>query len=410
MSGDPKARESHSQRIIQGACKDDSSITGSPPSSPVLSQSPASKELSICQSPVLRGSDSSQHTRTGGAAVVVQIHEELERESDPGTKATNDYRVRCLPARLGGSVWQRYYRGSVVTRGTIHAHKLSGAAGGFLGSENICQRQGEPEHSTPDGQHNSNLVCESNGGDPLIQPLSNSRKSVAMVLTKKDNVVSRAPSGDPKCMGRCRVSYPPIISRMEAAGEHLSSCLGLARAMSGRPICNSPKPSTSTVCELEARPSCSGDRCFRDEMGGLSGICLSSLFTSGQVPTQGDTRGVHNCTNSSCVASPSMVPNPAEVPGGVPVLLPRHRWLLTDPFNSLHPLLQRGHLQLAAWRVSGNITQQKAFQAGLPSSSWQGGARPPIQLTSHHGSGGIAGVLEEGLIPFRAMSESFWIS
>ena len=96
--------------------------------------------------------------------MVVQIHEELERESDPGTKATDDNRVRCLPAWLGGSVWQCYYRGPVVTRGTIHAHKSSGAPGGFLGGENTCQRQGEPEHSTLDGQYDSNLIYELNGG------------------------------------------------------------------------------------------------------------------------------------------------------------------------------------------------------------------------------------------------------
>ena len=122
---------------------------------------------------------------------------------------------------------------------------------------------------------------------------------------------------------------------------------------------------------------------------------------------QGDTRGVHNCTNSTCVASPSTVPNPAEVPGGVPSVAIQTSFVANRP---LHPLIQKGQLQLAAWKVSSNVTQQKAFQAGLPSSSWQGGARPPIQVTSHHGSSGIAGVLEEGLIPFRAMSESFWIS
>ena len=167
-------------------------------------------------------------------------------------------------------------------------------------------------------------------GDPLIQPLSNSQKSVAMVFTK---VVSRVPSGDPKCMGGCRVSYPPIIGRMEAAGEHLSSCLGLPGSMSGRPIGNSPKPSTSTVCELEARPSCSGGQSFWDEMGGLSGVCKFSLFPSGQVPMQGDTRGVHNCTNSTCVASPSMVRDSAEVPGGVPSVVTQTSFVANRPFQ-----------------------------------------------------------------------------
>ena len=90
-----------------------------------------------------------------------------------------------------------------------------------------------------------------------------------------------------------------------------------------------------------------------------------------------------------------------------PVLLPRYCLLLTDPFNRLHLLIQKGQLQLAVWKVSSNVNQQKAFQVGLLNSFWQGGARPPIQLTSHRGSGGIAGVLEEGLIPFHVMSESF---
>ena len=195
VSDNPKARESHSQGSIQSAWEDDSRISGSPSSFPVLSQPPASEEFGVCQSSVLRGSGTSLYTHKGRAAVVVQIREELERESYPGTKATDDNRVRCLPARLGGSVWQHYNRGPVVTRGTIHAHKLSGVAKGLLGSENVCQRQREPEHPTPHGQHNSHLICESNGGDPFIQPLGNSRKPVAMVFTKRDKAVSRTSSG-----------------------------------------------------------------------------------------------------------------------------------------------------------------------------------------------------------------------
>ena len=52
---DPKARDGHGQRTLQGALTDDSGITGSPSSSPVLLQPPVSKELGVRQSPVLRG-------------------------------------------------------------------------------------------------------------------------------------------------------------------------------------------------------------------------------------------------------------------------------------------------------------------------------------------------------------------
>ena len=51
----------------------------------------------------------------------------------------------------------------MVTRGTILPHELSGVARGLLGSENVCQRQREPEHPTPHGQFNSHLICELNG-------------------------------------------------------------------------------------------------------------------------------------------------------------------------------------------------------------------------------------------------------
>ena len=93
-----------------------------------------------------------------------------------------------------------------------------------------------------------------------------------------------------------------------------------------------------------------------------------------------------------------------------PVLLPKHRQLLTDPFNRLHPLLEKGQLQLAAWKVSGNATLQQAFRTELPGLSLPVGARLPTRHISHLGSDGIAGVLREKLIPFHAMSVTSWTS
>ena len=49
-----------------------------------------------------------------------------------------------------------------------------------------------------------------------------------------------------------------------------------------------------------------------------------------------------------------------------PLLLPKRRDLLTDPFNRFHPMED---LQLAAWKVSGDSTMIWEYQRGLPSSS-----------------------------------------
>ena len=53
-----------------------------------------------------------------------------------------------------------------------------------------------------------------------------------------------------------------------------------------------------------------------------------------------------------------------------PVLLPQIPALLTSPTGSSHPLMQRGQLCLAAWRVSGKPGKPQAFQSRLP-ESWK---------------------------------------
>ena len=311
------ARDCHSEGPLQSDQPNDSSIPGSPPSSPVLPQSPKGEELGICSSPVLRGSSCSRYTSTRRAAVVVSVYGGLERESNPSTKATVDNRVRCFPTGLGSPLWQHFYRRSVVTGGMLHAHKLSGAHGSFIGSKNLCQRQGGSAYTTSHGQHDGHFICESNGGNPLTQPLSNSQQSVAVVSTTENNVISRAPSRIPERIGRRRVTYSPLVSRMEATREGLPTNPGLDGAMPGRPICYAPKPPTSTVRELETRSSCNSDRCLRGEMVRYSGVCIPSILPSRQMSTQGDTGGMHNCANSTSVASTGMVPHPAEMPNRV---------------------------------------------------------------------------------------------
>lgn len=91
-----------------------------------------------------------------------------------------------------------------------------------------------------------------------------------------------------------------------------------------------------------------------------------------------------------------------------PVLLLSHMTLLQDPFNRVHPLLVKGQLQLAAWRVSSMPTHSQEFRKELQRLSQQAGERAPTLPTSWVGSRGLAGVIKGVLIPFHAMSNISW--
>ena len=86
-----------------------------------------------------------------------------------------------------------------------------------------------------------------------------------------------------------------------------------------------------------------------------------------------------------------------------PLLLPRGADLLRDPFNRLHPLKD---LQLAAWKISGNNMLTKEYQRDLPNLSWQAGAMVQTLPISQHGQDGVAGVINEKLIPFLVTSNA----
>jgi len=87
-----------------------------------------------------------------------------------------------------------------------------------------------------------------------------------------------------------------------------------------------------------------------------------------------------------------------------PMLLPTHSNLLTDPFGQHHPLLMEGQLQLAVWRLSSEVSQQKEFHKKLQSCCSLDGAKAPIPHTKVPGRNGSAGVCHGKWIPFHALS------
>ncbi len=306
------------KRSCQGDWSNDGSFTGGPSSTPLLSQSPTVKELSLLPKPVVRGNDYPRYTSAGGTPVVEPLPQELEWQSNPGASSTDGNRFRRFPIGLGCSLRQCEHRRALVRTGAAQAYQLLGADGRRLCHKDICEGEKGCTHTSPDGQHNRDSLCQPHGGDTFPNPVGHSRRSVAVVSTTGDHPVSRTPPGSSECDSRQGVTYAPVISRVEVARECVQKGPELVRPMSSGPVCHSSKPPTTTLCKLATRPLRHSNRCLRDEMVGLSGVCLPSLLPSGKMLTQGEGRGMHYRADSTSMAITGMVPNSAGMSGRIP--------------------------------------------------------------------------------------------
>ena len=84
-----------------------------------------------------------------------------------------------------------------------------------------------------------------------------------------------------------------------------------------------------------------------------------------------------------------------------PILLLQEQDLLSNPDQKLHPLQVEGKLSLTAWPISGKDMKCRAFRRALQSSSSSLGEATQIHHITQPGASGIAGVLDEIVIPLR---------
>jgi len=182
--------------------------------------------------------------------------------------------------------------------------------------------------------------------------------------------------------------------------EIFTEILYSAGTVQNRSICNEAESPIRSLCEQETRSRSIGNQCLSPQLEGPRRLCLPSLLTDRQVSSEGETRAEHNCTSGSSMAEPNLVPDAPRVDGGVPTAFTRpdgHTERSNKPTSPIGMLQQ---VRLAAWRVSGNSTQQQEFQRKLLNYCWPVGAEVQTRLTNQDGSVGVAGVRDWKLIPF----------
>ena len=86
-----------------------------------------------------------------------------------------------------------------------------------------------------------------------------------------------------------------------------------------------------------------------------------------------------------------------------PILLPLVSNLLVDPQGAIPPLVKNGSLKLVAWNISGRIWQTREYQKGLQDLSQMPEDRVHSLITNRPGESGLAGVVNNKLIPLNAL-------
>lgn len=86
-----------------------------------------------------------------------------------------------------------------------------------------------------------------------------------------------------------------------------------------------------------------------------------------------------------------------------PAMIPMTASTITLPFDKeeVHPLWKT--LKLAAWPVSGVVSQQQAFLRRCAGSSWHPGEKPHRRDMKDHGKFGLAGVSNGVSVPFQPL-------
>ena len=125
-----------------------------------------------------------------------------------------------------------------------------------------------------------------------------------LVPLLSDNLECQTHSRVSECDGRPSVQVEPgAVNRMVTASSGVQTDLSKVVHSSGRSICHSSEPQTSTASFSSPRPKCLGHRCSKHKLVGSQCLCLPSDGS----PSQGDPK---NC-NSPRLARDALVLGPS---------------------------------------------------------------------------------------------------
>ena len=149
-----------------------------------------------------------------------------------------------------------------------------------LCSKDLHERKEQYPREAQNGQHNCDCVHQSHGRYTVPKLSTMCSALVAMVSTKEDHHLSRAPTWSEQGHHRSGVLNTSFFNRMETASSNLPSNKTVTPAIS---ICYTPQQSVPTLCQLAARFS---DIRIPNILVEYEGIRISPVFSGGKMLTK----------------------------------------------------------------------------------------------------------------------------
>ena len=221
---------------------------------------------------------------------------------------------RCLPTRLGGILQRSVHRGSVVSRGITFPHKLSRTSGWGICCQDLCERQSSNASPLVNGQFDCRPLHQQDGGHKIPSSGTFGIRSMGVVPSPQCPHRGSVFTRGTRCPSRPRISSISRPSRLETGPPFVRGTKSGLGPLGGRPFCLSSLNSTSTVLQLETRPSFRGSGCVFPGLEQSEGICIPSLCSSRPLP-QTVTRPecVTPCSSCTGLAVTAMVPSASRV-------------------------------------------------------------------------------------------------
>ena len=368
-----------------------------PSSSPILSQPPNEPGRGFERGrAVLRINSDPLPRQQGGAGMVGQPDEELEREKSPEEGDRPDDRLGCFSDGMGSILSAPEDWGSMVRRREVDAHKLSGIAGSNSGDPDICKR---PERlSVLLRIDNTTAVAYINNlGGRVSRELLRLAKTLWMWCLERNihiiaqhlpGVLNHIADAESRIM-RDRSDWkldPRLFQKIDQALGPIEVDLFASRL--------------TTQCQVyfswQPDPYAAATDAFLQDWSGKKGYANPPWCLIGRVLSLVQTQRAQVALIAPVWKTQPWYPLLLTLLTECPYLINVDIPAVYQEQSTLNP-------QLAVWNISGRDTETRSFQRKLPHSCSNHGEKRPISLTTHSLGDGIAGVVSGKLIPFRVL-------